>query len=64
MGKIGEGVEEIQSFSYKISHGNVQYRIGNIVNNMVTTLMVTDDNSTDHGDYLAMHKYAITVLYT
>ena len=36
--EIGEGDYEGQTSSYKISHGNVMYIIGNTVNNIVRTL--------------------------
>ena len=38
MGETGEGDQEVQTSSYKISHWDVMYSIGNIVNNIVITL--------------------------
>ena len=36
--KIGEGGQEAQASSYKISHGEAAQSIGNVVNNIVITL--------------------------
>lgn len=41
MGEMGEDDKEVQMSSYKISHRYERYSKGNIVNNIVTTL-VTD----------------------
>ena len=41
--EIAEGDREIQISSYKGSEGDVIYRIGNIVNNVIT-LNMTEDN--------------------
>lgn len=38
MGEIGEGDEEVQSSSCKISHQDEKYSIRNTVNNSVITL--------------------------
>ena len=38
MGEIGEGDLELQTSSYKISHGDITYSIGNTANNIVITL--------------------------
>ena len=31
--EMGEGSQKVQTYSYKISHGNVMYRMGHAVNN-------------------------------
>lgn len=38
MGKIGQGDKEVYASSYKISHKDAKYSIGNIVSNIVVTL--------------------------
>ena len=38
MHKIGERGQEVPTSSYKISHGDEKYRMGNIVENLVTML--------------------------
>lgn len=39
----------------QIGHGDVKYSTGNMVHNTVITLG-TDNNETDHGDHLGMHR--------
>lgn len=38
MGEVGEGNQEVQMSSCKISHRNVKYSIGNVISNNVITL--------------------------
>ena len=40
MDETGEGDEEVQATSYKVSHKDVIYSIGNIVNNIVIIFVV------------------------
>lgn len=37
-GKIDEGKGEIQASSYRISHGNERYNMGNTVNGIIIAL--------------------------
>lgn len=51
MGRKGERDKGIQTSSYEISHGDVTYITGNIVNSIKVTNTVTDGYQTYWGDH-------------
>ena len=62
LGKRGEGEWEIQASSYGIIHGNKRHSVGNIVNDIVTTLYVTDGsyNYAKHSTtYTKVESYVV-----
>lgn len=59
---MSEEVQEVQTFSYRISHEDVMCQMGNIGNNIILILYVTNGNQTYNGTHFLMSNHIVVYL--